>query len=85
MKYHEFTTRWERTTARGTRYYFHRFDTEREAIAHARKMDAGGALYVRVYESEGDTDAPFVDEYGIHHEHGCHRSAILRYNIPFWD
>lgn len=85
MKYHNFTTRWERTNSRGTRYYYRNFNTEAEAVAFAREKDARGALFVRVYEAEGDTDAPFTDEHGVHHEHGCHRSRVLRYNIPWWE
>ena len=85
MKYHNFTTAWERTNSRGTRHYSHISDTEAEAIAYAKRMDKSGALYVRVYETEGDTDAPFTDEHGVHHDHGCHKSRVLRYNIPWWE
>jgi len=68
-------TVWERTTSRGTRRYSHISETEAEAIAFARKKDKTGAL-VRVYEREGDTDAPFTDERGIHHANGCHKSKL---------
>ena len=85
MKSHYFRVGWETRTRFTCRNYSREFQTESEAVNFARKKDENPLSIVTiVYEAETDTDAPFTDEYGKYHEHGCRKTTILR-RIKWWE